>query len=146
MHHAKVTDAGRVAGSWYPENLAPCDHIPLGYTRSSQIPRCMARYNPLEPDKRASSPAGQLVKGMRAPQRHSQSVTHSPGTTANRREAGPAPPPTCSPLAPHPTAPSQHLGPQSPARIGVRVQRRATIPVPGTAMARCPAMQERDGS
>lgn len=146
MHYAKVTDAGRNAESWHPENLAPYGHISLGYTRSRQLPRSTARHYPLNPDRWASCPRGQLVKGMRAPQRHSQSVTRCSGTMANRRDAGPAPPPTCSPLAPHPTARGVSiLDPHHSLEWGSGWTGEPQFPSPGTALARCPVMQGREG-
>lgn len=106
------------AGSGSRENLPPCGHTSLGHVRCrGRLLHSTARFSPLDPDRWTRRPAGQLVKGTRAPQHYSQSATGSSGTVANRREDGPAPPPTCSPLAPHPTVLSPHLGPPSPAII-----------------------------
>lgn len=147
LREGSTTPRSRMqAGSGSRENLPPCGHISLGHVRyRGLLLHSTARFSPLDPDRWTRRPAGQLVKGTRAPQHYSQSATGSSGTIANRREDGPAPPPTCSPLAPHPTVLSPHLGPSITCYYwGSGCSRESQFPSPGTALAFCPAMQERD--
>lgn len=147
MRHTKVTDAGRNAGSRHPENSL---HV---ITSPSDTQAAVSFYaaQPGLPDITLRNPTG----GPAALQGSWSRACAPPRATANRRqaaptpepireEAGPAPPPTCSPLAPHPLRGLSILDPHHPVELGSGCSREPQFPSPGTALARCPAMQGRD--
>lgn len=81
MHHANqghgcIPDLGAPRTSLHVVTFPSATHGLLLHST--------ARFNPLDPDRWTGHPAGQLVKGTRAPLYHSQSATGSSGTIANR--------------------------------------------------------------
>lgn len=106
-------DAGRNAKpeSQGPENLPPLSFLPPAHKREpAAAPPALPR--PREtPTGEPRHPPQQRVKGSRPPspipaRRRSQLARGIPGAAANPREAGSAPQPGGSPLAPTRTAPN----------------------------------------
>ena len=89
-----------------PENLPPLSFLPLAHKREpAAAPPALPR--PREtPTGEPCHPTEQRVKGSRPPRpaRRSQPGRGIPGAAANPREAGSAPQPGGSPLAPTRTA------------------------------------------
>lgn len=147
MRHTKVTDAGRNAGSRHPENslhviTSPSDTQAAGSFDAAQ---------PGLPDKTLHN----LTGGPAALQGSWSRACAPPNATANRRQAAPTPEPIGERLArrrrprahPSPRTPLRGLSildPHHPVELGSGGSREPQFQSPGTALARCPAMQGRD--